>query len=117
MGAEVVPIFGAELCCSRCGFPITGRFLRSPAEGMVHADVAHCDQLTEADEVATYLEGISDRVLTDEMRLSSSFSTQRNRRVWKLVYRDLEGRIVEDRQEVHETLPAFLLRLSGGLLR
>jgi hypothetical protein len=94
--------------CDRCGLPVSDPVV---VDGKpLHQGPAHCDQMTEAAEMAAFLEATRDD--HGAVVLVLGYADGR----WNLDAVSEEREHTRMAQEPGESLGEFLLRVRGGLL-
>lgn len=100
-----------QVLCERCGYPV-----KNPVtvHGYTyHQGPQHCDQITQAHEVADFIADAMDDVLGSPAMMGSlMFADGR----WRFEAVSVDKQHVRLTQADGEPLGEFLLRISGGLL-
>lgn len=108
----------ASRVCGYCSLPIEEGGGQRLGVSWVHRELVHCDQLIEVSDVAMFLEHVVEQ--HDARDVSVAYTRRSTEggvdRFWKIdvITRTGSHRVFE--QGMGESLPDFLLRVTGGLV-
>lgn len=116
-GTSMSPEAAARVC-ALCHLPIEEGGGQRVGVSWVHRELVHCDQLVEVSDVASFLDQLVEKY--DALECAISY-TRRDTitgsdRYWKLVVVTRTQAHKSFEQGMHETVPSFFLRVSGGLV-